>query len=184
MARRKTLAIFVAAVAVAAAGCKLVSDPPMPRIMQEVEFLRGCWVSKAGPNGPVTGFLRLLPDGRDGLAYQGYLQAIEGSEMKSSVHVSFARDGSSMTIRQASGGPAMPQDREGGSARPYAPLPEAVLAMLPKAKHRAGYAVYPEQQKTPWMIAEGDGESLAVYQLSHDGENPEDMFRGERDGCD
>lgn len=184
MAGRKRLAGLAAVAIVASAGCTIVSDPPKSAVVQDVEFLRGCWVSKAGPNGPVTGLLRLLRDGAGGLAYQGYLQAIENGEMKSSTHVSFARDGSSMTMRAARGGPAMPLDQEGGSARPYAPLPQAVLAQLPEAKHRAGYAVYAEQQRTPWMIADGDAESLAIYQLGHDGENLQDLFRGERDGCD
>jgi hypothetical protein len=161
-----------------------VFDPPKTVIAQDVEFVRGCWVSKAGPEGPVTRFLRLLPDGAGGLSYQGYLQEIEAGKTKSSLHMSFARDGSSMTIRTMRGGPAMPLDQEGGSARPYAPLPLAVSARLPKTERRASYALYPEQQRTPWMVAEGDGERLAIYQLGDDRQDPQEMFRGERDGCD
>jgi hypothetical protein len=185
MAARKNLAGLMTAAALAAVGgCKVVSDPPKSSVVQDVEFLRGCWVAKAAPNGPVTGFLRLLPEEADGLAYQGYLQLISGNEGRTPMHLSFARDGSSMTMRDTRGGPVMPMDREGGVARPHAPLPDAIAAGLQKVEHRASYAVYAGQPQTPWMVAEGDGDRLAIYTLGSNGQGMGDLFGGERDGCD
>ena len=56
---------MIAAAAVGLSACQIVSDPPKKVVAQDVEFLRGCWVAKAGPNGQVTRFLRLLPEGAE-----------------------------------------------------------------------------------------------------------------------
>jgi hypothetical protein len=175
---------MIAAAVAAMAGCKIVSDPPKSTVVQDVEFMRGCWVSKTAPGGEITGFLRLLPEDADGLAYQGYMQVIVGGEQETPIHVSFARDGSSMTMRSPRGGPVLPEDESGGVSRPYAPLPRVIADRLPRAEHRATYAFYRGQEKTPWVVAEGDGEALAIYFLTGSGEKLDDLFWGERDGCD
>ncbi|HEX5008287.1 MAG TPA: hypothetical protein VFV70_14320 [Hyphomonadaceae bacterium] len=181
----KVLAQLMTCAAMAVlAGCKIVSDPPKAIIAQDVEFLRGCWVAKTAPGGTVTGFLRLLPEGRDGTSYQGYVQVIANGQTAAPMHLSFARDGSSMTMRSASGRPVLPMDDGGGLSRPYAPLPEAIVAKLPKVAHRATFAVYPGRADSPWMAAEGDGEHLAIYAMGNGGQQMGDLFRGERDGCD
>jgi hypothetical protein len=164
------------------AGCKIVSDPPRVVIVQDVEFLRGCWVAKTAPGGEITGFLRLLPEGADGLTYQGYVQVISGGQSTTPMHLSFARDGSSMTMRSASGRPVSPDDH-GGLARPFVRLPDGVAARLGQVPHRASYAAEPGQAEHAWIVAEGDDETLAIYSLRNDGET-NDLFRGERDGCD
>jgi hypothetical protein len=185
MTDRKILVRLMTVVAVLAmTGCKIVSDPPKSTAVQDVEFLRGCWVSKTASGGEVTGFLRLLPEGADGLSYQGYVQAISGGQQTTPMHVSFARDGSSMTMRSASGRPVLPLDDSGGLARPFAQLPEAVAVKLPRVPHRVTYAVYPGQADSPWMTAEGDGEHLAIYAMGNGGQRMDDLFTGERDGCD
>jgi hypothetical protein len=185
MTHGKIFAQFMTAVAMMAmAGCKIVSDPQKSTVVQDVEFLRGCWVSKTAPGGEITGFLRLLPEGADGLTYQGYVQVVANGQQTTPMHVSFARDGSSMTIRSASGRPVLPMDDSGGLARPFAPLPEAIAARLPKVPYRVTYAVYPGQPQSPWMAAEGDGEHLAIYAMGNSGQRMDDLFRGERDGCD
>jgi hypothetical protein len=178
--RKVFMRLMTAAAAIALGGCKIVSDPPKQVIVQDVEFLRGCWVAKMAPGGEITGFLRLLPEGPDGLTYQGYLQEISGGEQTTPAHLSFARDGSSMTMRSASGRPISPDDR-GGLARPHAPLPEALAAKVPKVAHRVSYAADPA--RTSWIVAEGDGETLAIHAVTGGGEN-KSMFKGERDGCD
>jgi hypothetical protein len=184
MTNRKIFArVMTAAALVAMAGCKIVSDPPKTRVVQDVEFLRGCWVSKTAPGGEITGFLRLLPEGADGLTYQGYVQVVSGSEQTTPMHLSFARDGSSMTMRSANGRPVVPDDR-GGLARPHAQLPEAVETKLPRVPHRVGYAAEPGKPQASWMAAEGDGETLAIYVVGSGGAKMDDLFRGERDGCD
>lgn len=175
---------MTAAALAALAGCKIVSDPPKSTVVQDVEFLRGCWVSKTAPGGEVTGFLRLLPEGADGLTYQGYVQVIANGHQATPMHVSFARDGSSMTMRSASGRPVAPIDDGGGLARSFAPLPEAIAARLPKVPHRVTYAVYPARADSPWMAAEGDDEHLAIYVMGNGGQRMDDLFTGKRDGCD
>ena len=167
----------------ALAGCKIVSDPPKSAVVQDVEFLRGCWVSKTAPGGEITGFLRLLPEGADGLSYQGYVQVIAAGEQSTPVHLSFARDGSSMTMRSANGRPFVPDD-PGGQARPHAPLPDEIAAKLPKVAHRVSYAALPGEPAAAWIAGEGDGDNVAIYFLGNDGERMADLFRGERDGCD
>jgi hypothetical protein len=174
--------LMTCAAIVVLAGCKIVWDPPKATIVQDVEFLRGCWVAKTAPGGTVTGFLRLLPEGPEGLSYQGYVQVIDGGQSAAAAHLSFARDGSSMTLRSANGRPVSPDDR-GGLARPYAQLPDKVAAKLPKAAHRVSYAAGPAKNQAGWLAADGDGETLAIYALSDSGE-VDDLFRGERDGCD
>jgi hypothetical protein len=181
--RNCALALLALALAVPGA-CQVVSDPPRQAVARDVEFMRGCWVAKAGPNGPVTAFLRLLPEGADGLSYQGYLQAVRNGEAQQAMHMSFARDGSSMTLRDPRGGPIMPMDQAGGLGRPYAPLPDAVAAKLPNAAHRASYAVYGASPTTPWFIADGGKDTLAIYAVGNTGQTMGDFFRGERDGCD
>jgi hypothetical protein len=181
LARKFFARLMTAAVMTILAGCKIVSDPPKVVIVQDVEFLRGCWVSKTAPGGAITGFLRLLPEGVDGLTYQGYVQVISGGQSSTSMHLSFARDGSSMTIRSASGRPVSPDDR-GGLARPHARLPDVVAGRLRQAPYRASYSAEPGQAGS-WIVAEGGDETLAVYVLGSKGEM-NDIFRGERDGCD
>jgi hypothetical protein len=185
MRERKFFArLMTAAAVLALAGCKIVSDPPKSTVVQDVEFLRGCWVSKTAPGGEITGFLRLLPEGADGLAYQGYVQVISGGEQTTPMHVSFARDGSSMTMRSSRGEPVLPEDESGGVSRPHAPLPRVVAERLPLAGHRATYAFYRGRAESPWVVAEGDDETIAIYFLDNGGEKMSDLFRGERDGCD
>ncbi len=179
--------IVVRAMTVAAllttGACRIVSDPPKIVIAQDVEFLRGCWVAKTAPGGEITAFLRLLPDSADALSYQGYVQVIANGEQTAPVHLSFARDGSSMTMRSASGRPVAPDDR-GGLARPFVRLPEAVAARLPKAAHRVSYAAEPERPQSSWLTAEGDEETLAIHAIDVDGQKIAVLFEGERDGCD
>ena len=185
MIGRKTFRALLAATALfACPSCQIVSDPPKAATAQDVEFLRGCWVSKGGPGGPVQAFLRLLPEGADGPSYQGYFHSVHGAEMKQEMHLSFTRDGASMTLRRPRGGPVLPMDQVGGETRPYARLPDAIAAKLPKAKHRASYALYPGQPQTPWLAADGGGETLVIYLIGNGGEMMGDVFRGERDGCD
>ena len=182
----------IAAALAAAAGlsaCQIVSDPPKRVVVQDVEFLRGCWVAKEGPNGPITAFLRLLPDSAEGANYQGYLQSVKGggtanADTAAQMHLSFTRDGASMTMREPRSGPSMPLDQQGGQSRAHAPLPTAIAAKLPKAAHRASYAVYAGMPTTPFIVAEGGKDTIAIYTLGNAAQPMGDLFRGERDGCD
>jgi hypothetical protein len=183
MTNRKIFARCMTVAAVLAmAGCKIVSDPPKSTVVQDVEFLRGCWVSKTAPGGEITGFLRLLPEGAGGQSYQGYVQVISSGKSEAPMHLSFARDGTSMTMRTARGESVLPDELSGGVSRPYAPLPRVITERLPQAGHRASYAFYRDRPESPWVVAEGDRDSIAIYFVGDGREN--DLFRGERDGCD
>lgn len=162
------------------AACQVVSEPPAERVAQDVEFLRGCWVAKGGPDGPYLAFLRLLPEGADGLTYQGYLHDVTGQTMKPRLYLSFMRDGSSMTVRRADGDPPPETAATGGVQRAYAPLPDTIARELSEDYPRASYAYSPSS----WVVASGAQESLLVYVIKQDGEIVEELFRGERDGCD
>jgi len=162
------------------AACQIVSDPPAERTVQDVEFLRGCWVAKGGPDGPYLGFLRLLPEGADGLTYQGYLHDVTDQTMKARLHLSFMRDGSSMTVRRTDGDPPSDVAATGGRQRPYAPLPDAIARELDQNARRATYAYSPSS----WVVASGAPETLLISVIRHDGEIVGELFRGERDGCD
>lgn len=172
--------ITSAIAAMTLAACQVVSDPPAERVVQDVEFLRGCWVTKGGPDGPYLGFLRLLPEGADGLTYQGYLHDVTDQTMQARLHLSFMRDGSSMTVRRADGDPPADVAATGGIQRAYAPLPDAIARELGKDTRRASYAYSPSS----WVVASGEPESLLIYVIKQDGEIVEELFRGERDGCD
>src|SRR5262245_46026983 len=52
--RKFFVQLMTAGAALALAGCVIVSDPPRSTVVQNVEFLRGCWVSKTAPGGTVT----------------------------------------------------------------------------------------------------------------------------------
>ena len=167
-----------------AAACQVVSDPPKKIMAQDVEFLRGCWVSKAGPDGPATAFLRLLPEDAGAAAYQGYLQTVEGGETKARLYLSFTRDGVTMTMRQADGRSGAPSGEPEGMVRAHAPMPAGLASKLPRVKHRAGYATRTDDPALPWFIAEGNGDTLKVYPVSGEGEEMRAFFNGQRDGCD
>lgn len=151
---------------------------------QDVEFLRGCWVAKSGPNGPVTGFLRLLPDGVDGTGYRGDVQIVTDGQVTIRMHLWFARDGSSMTIMRPTGDPVLPLDQTGHVMRPFRPVPDEIAAVLPEVQHRATYAAYSDQPKSPFMAAESDGDTLVIYAMAGGGQHAADLFDGRRDGCD
>jgi hypothetical protein len=177
----RTVGIVTSAIAaVTLAACQVVSDPPAERAAQNVEFLRGCWVAKGGPDGPYLGFLRLLPEGADGLTYQGYLHDVTDQTMKARLHLSFMRDGSSMTIRRADGDPPSDVAATGGIQRAYAPLPDAIAREFGRDTRRATYAY----SQSSWIVASGAPETLLIYVIRQDGEIAEELFRGERDGCD
>ena len=165
--------ITSAIAAMTLAACQVVSDPPAERVVQDVEFLRGCWVAKGGPDGPYLGFLRLLPEGADGLTYQGYLHDVTDQTMKARLHLSFMRDGSSMTTEGLS--------RTGEfKTELYRAHPAHWLTPRP------GRTTYTSGPGT-WLIVDGEADALIVKTATEDGHGNvllSVLFNGERDGCD
>jgi hypothetical protein len=168
----------------AVGGCQIVSDPPKKAVAQDVEFLRGCWVMKDERGERVFAFLRLLPDGADGISYQGYLQSVVVGQTKAQLYLAFTRDGATMTMRQADGRSDPPLGEPGGTAHVFAPMPKDLALHLPKVKHRAAYVTRAGDAGSPWLIAEGGDETLNIYPVSSTGGAMGSLFKGERDGCD
>jgi hypothetical protein len=148
---------------------------------QDVEFLRGCWVAKEAPGGKVTGFLRLLPVTVDSPTYEGDVQVLMGNLMRSTMRLSFARDGSTMTMTRVGGGQVLPADPTAQPVELAAAPSDAFGEELPKSKHRATYAN--GQPAMSGIVAESEGEDIAIYMMAG-GQRAADLFRGERDGCD
>ncbi|MDP3738123.1 MAG: hypothetical protein Q8R02_12080 [Hyphomonadaceae bacterium] len=177
MTERKNLAaIATAAALLGLSACVSGSEPPTapkPAIVQDVEFVRGCWVRKDAPGGPALGFLRLLPKGADGPAYEGQLHNVTDPSMPVRSDYSFRRDGSSMTFKARR-----------SDARTYAaaPIPDAIAPPLAAGSKRASFAIGPAA--AGWLIADGGAETLRIYTMFGDGRVRPDWFNGERDGCD
>lgn len=188
MVGRKSCLALAAAAALLATGCAAGPDPSPSQQTdkaQNVEFLRGCWVTKEQPGGPAAAFLRLLPEGADGPEYKGTIQLVRNPNAPFTMYVAFARDGSWMRVDRSQGGPIFPLDDTGNYAqRPAASLPDGIAAKLPKAQHRATYAIYGGLPTTPWITAEGDEHNIHIYLLGNGGQVMGDVFSGERDGCD
>jgi hypothetical protein len=125
----------------------------------DIDFARGCWVSKAEPGGPVTGFLRLLPPEPGANALYGVSQTVNGAMMRDRFRFELLRDGSGLTVGWPDG------TRESARREPGGP----VVFVLPGGART--------------IALEGGAERLAIVQRRADG-TQEDLFRGERDGCD
>ena len=79
-------------VALAIAGLTGCANAPAKPLMQDVDFVRGCWVEKDKSDGRINAFLRLLPDGADGADYTGHLQHVRGIKPGPEIIVSIARN--------------------------------------------------------------------------------------------
>lgn len=149
-----------------AAACAAV--PENRTVRQDVEFLRGCWVSKTEPGGGVTGFLRLLPDRQDGATYAGVVQTVSGAMVRDRFRLSFARDGSRVTVGYPDGGLGV----------------FAAIAVSASNRPQAVFEDSSGDDSGARLVVEaGPGDTLIISRTGgrqHAG----DLFRGERDGCD
>jgi hypothetical protein len=136
-------------------------------MVQDVEFLRGCWFQKAEPDMPAMISLRLMPD-----EHGGYGGTTEGEHVPP-IFVWFARDGAEMSITR-------PIDRPQPTvAYRAAALPPEIKATLPNTPHRATFAYDP--RFGDWKVAEGDDSTLDIYDP---GQPSGFQFHGERVPCD
>jgi hypothetical protein len=138
-----------------------------PGARQDIEFVRGCWVTKQMPGGPAAGFLRLLPDGVDGPAYQGRVQDVSGGTMTSKAYLSFARDGSSASTVIA----GVKRTFAGGAPRQAPGRNGAVFSMT-------------DANGLHMLVVHGESEKLAIYSTAAGVDGRRMLFEGERDGCD
>jgi hypothetical protein len=94
MDERKTLLRHLPIVALlSVAGCQ-TDPPPKLGVVQDIEFLQGCWV--AGGIDSISGFLRLLPPSPDALAYVGETRIAWNGSPDPATRFSFTRDGVSV----------------------------------------------------------------------------------------
>lgn len=155
---------------------------------QGVEFVRGCWVTRAPQDGPVEAMLRLLPEGADGPTYRGIVHAFSGPPVDpqgvEAAELIFSRDGRWLDV------PDHDRDAEGkihadpvrSPVRLFAAAPpEAATTHLTQDMHWAAFA---QQGEPGWILAVGADEALSVYRVDDTGEPGETLFAGARDGCD
>ncbi|RDZ26434.1 hypothetical protein DX914_15650 [Lysobacter silvisoli] len=145
----------------------------------DIDFVRGCWATRATPGGPVDGFLRLLPDRERGDRLEGHAVAAYGDPPPVRLDLSFARDGSALGLRRPAPG------YEALDARlpsRYLRLPQVGAALLPRAGgHVAAYA---QEDAKDWIVVKAYDERLTIQQIDAEGRVAVTYFDGERDGCD
>lgn len=164
---------------IAVAACLTLSacaTAPEDQAPQSMDFVWGCWVQKQAFGRDTTVFLRLLPNA-DRTAYEGQLTVYVDNQTQPGGRASFARDGSRATffLRE--------NDRTGGSG---ARAPEPAGWPAKKLLWRAFFTPQPapHDDKTEYLIAEGDKEHLIISITDRDGAGLLPVLDLERDGCD
>lgn len=164
-------------------GC---ATGPQAETRQDMGFVWGCWVQKAGPDRKIEAFLRLLlnRDGEPDLVFEGEINAI-ADHPTTQQGLSFARDGSSATYwftvswqsRDSDAvvlpfGAAFHFDRE---TRP--------AAHAQSGRHRAVFRNVENSDRT--LVVEATADRLKITKLNREDDPPvKVLFDGERDGCD
>jgi hypothetical protein len=146
------------------------------QVVQDVEFLRGCWVQKDEPGGRAVAILRLLPERANGPAYRGEVMATDpGGGMSSAGAFGFSRDGSIMTIRIGPDG--------GETSLPHGKL-TADYPEAPRGKRAVFGGRRPDGSPAVFVVAEGDDQHLSIFFASQSGRSIQNIVAMERDGCD
>jgi hypothetical protein len=160
------------AVVLALGGCQTPAAPA-PKIVQDVEFVRGCWVSK-DYDGRITMMLRLLPDKAGSDSYAGDVMVRSGDQMLRGGMFSFRRDGSALTLEIG----GLPPETLPFKAMP----PDA----LPKPLDRNQITFLGDKPKWDelYVAAEGMNDRLWIGFLSKRGVAQLDFVDMDRDGCD
>lgn len=144
----------------------------------DIDFVRGCWATRASPGGPVDGFLRLLPDREIEGVLSGHAMSAYGDPPVSRLDLMFARDGSTLGLRRP-----IP-DYQALDARlldHYARVPQVGAALLTGPGQVAAYAQDGAKQ---WIVVKAHDERLSIQRVDGEGRVVETYFDGERDGCD
>lgn len=144
----------------------------------DIDFVRGCWVSRATPGGPIDAFLRLLPDREIENALSGHAMSATGDPPVPRLDLMFARDGSVLGLRRP-----IP-NYEALDARllsRYVRVPQVGAALLTGEGRVAAYA---QEGADEWIVVKAHDERLSIQRVGADGRVAETYFDGERDGCD
>ena len=146
----------------------------------DIDFVRGCWATRATPGGPVDGFLRLLPDREIEGALSGDAMSAYGDPPVSRLDLMFARDGSTLGLRRP-----IPdyQTMDARLLSHYLRVPQVGKALLPRADG-VHVAAYRQDGADEWIVVKAHDERLLIQRVDGDGRVAETYFDGERDGCD
>lgn len=168
-ARGVTGWLAAGASALAIGGC--AGTPDAAGSAQDIDFIRGCWVSKDAPGGQIISFLRLLPPTPGKSTLEGEIHPVASLYADKARRLSFARDGSTATLDYLV---------EGTPPETYKRAPSDVLAGA--GSYRAIYAR--SDRDSALLVVEGRDEALRIFTTVRGGAQASDQFIGERDGCD
>ena len=168
-ARGMTGWLVAGAAALAIGGCAVT--PGASGLHQDIDFIRGCWVSKDAPGGQIISFLRLLPPSPGDGVLEGEIHPVASLYADKARRFSFARDGSTATLDYLI---------EGKPPETYRRDPADT------ASAKDGYhAVYARSDRdSALLVLEGRDEALKIFTTVRGSAEAEDQFTGERDGCD
>jgi hypothetical protein len=155
---------------------------------QDVDFVRGCWVTRAPPDGPVAAMLRLLPEGAEGPTYQGVIREFSGPpndpQGRDTVDLIFSRDGRWLDL--VNHAPATQRDASDrpktGSKHFYASAPpdHTVIGVTDGMR----WAAYSERGGSKRIIVLGGNGRLIVQIFSSAGKPGQTVLAADRDGYD
>lgn len=148
------------------------------RAADDIDFVRGCWATRATPGGPVDGFLRLLPDREVEGVLSGHAMSAGGDPPVSRLDLMFARDGSTLGLRRPI---ANYQALDARLLGHYRRVPQVGKTLLTGGGQVAAYA---QDEAREWIVVKAHDERLSIQLIGGDGRVLETYFDGERDGCD
>lgn len=167
---------IAAAALLAATACAAAPTPSPPDM--HIDFVRGCWVQKAGPGGQAQGFLRLLP--REG-RLAGQIAHVNGEDWKPDAAFSFTQSGDSADFSLSADAPLQTDFVRTNPSR----LGESFDWARPR--FGGDFAAYAEPAPSrKFLFAEATADRLAIWSVSAatDATLVFQLFDGERDGCD
>jgi hypothetical protein len=175
MAERKLL---VALALACAAGCQAVPDPAKVTMTQNIEFMRGCWISRHEDGGQIqTTTARFLPsrDGRGALHGEIlHYPSNPQTQPAAPTIIEISSDGQSLF-------------HDGATSKARRPGPETLVAgPMTSAGPPPGrvQAAWGSKLAPAMFVAEGGGDHLKLFWVLGGAHAIVVDFEGQRDGCD
>ncbi|HEV7691503.1 MAG TPA: hypothetical protein VGO52_11790 [Hyphomonadaceae bacterium] len=170
---------FLAALAAAcAAGCQAAPDPAEMAMTQNIEFIRGCWISRQEDGGQIQATTaRFLPsrDGRGALHGEILNYPSDPQTQPAAATIlEISPDGQSLF-------------HNGGTSKAARPGPETLVAgPMTSAGPPPGrvQAAWGSKLAPAMFVAEGGGDHLKLFWVLGDTHAIVVDFEGQRDGCD
>ncbi len=176
--QRACAALAIAGALLGLTACETVPGA-QPADRRDIDFARGCWVSKAEPGGKVIGFLRLLPPSIDAPTIEGQLQDVAGASTSRGVKLVVARDGSELRVEAGVGDDPL--------VGVYRPAEKLSWTPPMRMSYRALFVAQTAQHVPKIVIFEGEKDALRIAWTSAPASDAllvVVVFEGERDGCD